>query len=95
MCGRFALSAPVATVRRNFALREEVVLTPRYNIAPTQQVAVVREGSRGRELTMMRWGFPPPPKVGNRPVTNVRNVNSPYWRTWLDRFRCLVPATSF
>jgi putative SOS response-associated peptidase YedK len=29
---------------------------------------------------MMRWGFPPPPKVGTQPVTNVRNVASPYWR---------------
>jgi putative SOS response-associated peptidase YedK len=49
-----------------------------------------------RELTMMRWGFPPPPNLGTRPVTNVRNVKSPYWRGWLKpEYRCLVPATSF
>jgi putative SOS response-associated peptidase YedK len=36
-----------------------------------------------RELVSMRWGFPPPPKVGTRPVTNVRNVKSPFWRQWL------------
>jgi putative SOS response-associated peptidase YedK len=40
-----------------------------------------REGSR--VLTMMRWGFLPPPKGGPRPVTNVRNTKSPYWRNWL------------
>jgi putative SOS response-associated peptidase YedK len=45
---------------------------------------------------MMRWGFPPPPNLGTRPVTNVRNVKSAYWRGWLkSEFRCLVPATSF
>ena len=43
----------------------------------------------------MRWGFPPPP-IGNAPVTNVRNLKSPYWRGWLKaEWRCLVPATSF
>jgi hypothetical protein len=49
-----------------------------------------------RELSMMRWGFPPPPNLGEVPVTNVRNVKSPYWRGWLKaEWRCLVPATSF
>ena len=44
----------------------------------------------------MRWGFPPPPTLGTRPVTNIRNTASPYWRGWLKpEFRCLVPATSF
>jgi putative SOS response-associated peptidase YedK len=49
-----------------------------------------------RELSMMRWGFPPRPNLGKVPVTNVRNVGSPYWRGWLKaEWRCLVPATSF
>jgi putative SOS response-associated peptidase YedK len=50
-----------------------------------------------RELSMMRWGFPPPPpKLGKVAVTNVRNMTSPYWRRWLKaEWRCLVPATSF
>jgi putative SOS response-associated peptidase YedK len=50
-------------------------------------------------LEMMRWGFPPLPNLGNRPVTNVRNARnakSSYWRAWLKpEYRCLVPATSF
>jgi putative SOS response-associated peptidase YedK len=51
-------------------------------------------GARG--LTMMRWGFPPPSSGRPRPVTNIRNTKSPYWRNWLrPEFRCLVPATSF
>jgi putative SOS response-associated peptidase YedK len=49
-----------------------------------------------RELALMRWGFPPPPNLGTAPVTNVRNLKSPYWRGWLKaEWRCLVPATSF
>ena len=44
----------------------------------------------------MRWGFPPPPNLGKVPVTNVRNLASPYWHGWLKaEWRCLVPATSF
>jgi putative SOS response-associated peptidase YedK len=62
------------------------------SVAPI--IKLDREGSRA--LTMMRWVFPPPPKGGPRPVTNVRNTKSPYWRNWLNaEFRCLVPATSF
>jgi putative SOS response-associated peptidase YedK len=49
-----------------------------------------------RQLTNMRWGFPPPPRGGPRPVTNIRNTQSAFWRNWLKpEFRCLVPATSF
>lgn len=44
----------------------------------------------------MRWGFPPVAKPGARPTTNVRNLQSGYWRGWLKpEFRCVVPATSF
>jgi putative SOS response-associated peptidase YedK len=49
-----------------------------------------------RELTMMRWGMPPPPCAGGAPVTNSRNTASPHWRGWLEPAnRCLVPFNSF
>jgi putative SOS response-associated peptidase YedK len=64
-------------------------------IFPDQLAPVVRVSSDGvREMLNMRWGFPPP-SSGKRPVTNVRNLNSSYWRGWLRAYRCLVPATSF
>jgi putative SOS response-associated peptidase YedK len=51
-------------------------------IYPDRLGPVVRLDEDGtRELTLMRWGFPPPPKIGNRPVTNVRNVESAFWRS--------------
>ena len=66
-------------------------------VFPDMPAPVVRLDERGgRELSLMRWGFPPPATAGSRPITNVRNVASPFWRNWLKpEFRCLVPATSF
>ncbi len=66
-------------------------------IFPDQMAPVVGNSKDGlREVVMMRWGFPPA-GGGKRPVTNVRNLKSSYWRGWLDspRYRCVVPATSF
>jgi len=66
-------------------------------IFPDQLAPVVGTSKEGlREVVMMRWGFPPT-GGGKRPVTNIRNLDSPYWRGWLEqpRFRCVVPATSF
>jgi putative SOS response-associated peptidase YedK len=66
-------------------------------IFPDQLAPVVRvTGDGSREMLAMRWGFPPPPTLGGRPVTNIRNLASPHWRHWLKpEWRCLVPATSF
>jgi putative SOS response-associated peptidase YedK len=66
-------------------------------VFPDYTAPVVRNVAEGeRELTLMRWGFPPPPNLGTQPVTNVRNVKSPYWRGWLKpEWRVVVPATSF
>ncbi|SEP49042.1 Putative SOS response-associated peptidase YedK [Methylobacterium sp. ap11] len=65
-------------------------------IFPDQMAPVVYSADGARVLTMMRWGFPPLLKVGTQPVTNVRNVASPYWRPWLKpAHRCLVPVTPF
>jgi putative SOS response-associated peptidase YedK len=72
-------------------------LPPLPGIFPDQLAPVVRTVPDGaRELTMMRWGFPPPPRAAPRPVTNVRHTHSSFWRPWLEAsHRCLVPVTSF
>ena len=74
MCGRYSLTTPVEALRRLFDFPEQPNLAPRYNIAPTQQVAAVRlappavgaeEGGAeaaheaGRHLAMLRWGLIP------------------------------------
>jgi hypothetical protein len=54
-----------------------------------------RGGSR-RYLRPKLWGVPPPPQ-GDRPVTTVRNLQSPFWIGTLRHaeLRCLIPATAF
>ena len=50
------------------------------SVFPDYPAPVVRNTETGRELTMMRWGMPPPPRTGGPPVTNIRNNSSPHWR---------------
>jgi putative SOS response-associated peptidase YedK len=72
MCGRFTLRAPASLVAEQFALFDVPPLGPRYNIAPTQPVAVVRPAGAGvekvtgtssaasrRQLAWLRWGLVP------------------------------------
>lgn len=73
-------------------------LPPMPAIFPDMLAPVIRTSEKGElELLKMRWGFPSPPIYGQpRPITNVRNVSSNYWKPWLKpEQRCLVPATSF
>lgn len=61
MCGRYTLRTSPAQLIEIFQLAREMEqkLQPRYNIAPTQQVAVIRQTERGRELSSMHWGLIP------------------------------------
>jgi len=86
------------------AIRALFCLVNRYagNLAPMPGVfsdypaPVVRYVGTGRELVLMRWGMPPPPRTGRPPVTSIRNTSSPHWRGWLKpENRCLVPFNSF
>jgi putative SOS response-associated peptidase YedK len=99
MCNLYSVTRSPEEMRRLFRLVHDRTgnLPPLPAIFPDNLAPVVRTNRDGeREMTMMRWGFPPPPNLGTRPVTNVRNVASPYWRGWLKAdFRCLVPVTSF
>ena len=98
MCNLYSLSRSQDEIRRLFSVDTDHAgnLPPLSAIFPDQMAPVIRPGASGREMLMMRWGFPSPPNVGGPPVTNVRNVASPYWRPWLKpEQRCLVPVSSF
>src|SRR5262245_31634390 len=99
MCNLYSLTRSQEAIRRAFrVMRDRTGNLPSLpGVFPDTMAPVVRTARDGeRELTMMRWGFPPPPNLGNAPVTNVRNLKSSYWRGWLKaEWRCLVPATSF
>jgi putative SOS response-associated peptidase YedK len=57
MCGRFTFRTPARDLVEIFELLREPELAPRYNIAPTQRVAVVRQSGKDREFAVMRWGL--------------------------------------
>lgn len=99
MCNLYSVTKGQQAIREAFRAMTDRTgnLPPLPGIFPDQMAPVIRQGADGRELAMLRWGFPSPPGVpGNRPVTNIRNVGSSYWRAWMKpEYRCLVPATSF
>lgn len=99
MCNLYSMTkSREALVAYTRAMRDRTSNQPPLPaIFPDQMAPVVGTSKEGmREVVMMRWGFPPA-GGGKRPVTNVRNLDSAYWRGWLEqsRFRCVVPATSF
>ncbi len=63
---------------------------------PKSLAPVIRDEANARTVDHMRWDFPPP-MAARGPVTNVRNLASPFWKSALARpdRRCLVPVTRF
>ncbi|WP_291169917.1 SOS response-associated peptidase, partial [Hyphomicrobium sp.] len=60
MCSRYTLTSPPEAVRAYFRYLNEAVFPPRYNIAPSQPVAIVRNTPKGeREMALVRWGLIP------------------------------------
>lgn len=102
MCGRFTLTAPPAQIADAFDLDEVPDLRPRFNVAPGQAIATVRQAPEGgRVLEERRWGLVPrwakDPKIGAR-LINARAetaAEKPAFRTAFRRRRCLVPADGF
>ena len=102
MCGRFTLTRSAAEVAAHFGLGSLPELAPRFNVAPTQQVPIVRVRSSGeRVLEPRRWGLVPPwakdPSAGARMINaRVESVATrPAFRDALRQRRCLVPADGF
>lgn len=98
MCNLYSHTSNKDAIKRAFKVTHDRAgnLPSQPAIFPDQMAPIVRNSAEGRTLEMMRWGFPGLPKFGNRPITNVRNLESGYWKAWLKaEFRCLVPATSF
>jgi putative SOS response-associated peptidase YedK len=101
MCGRFTLTLDPGE------LREELDLGPiaaelhaRFNIAPTQPVAVVTEPEK-RQVELFKWGLVPSwakdPTIGSR-LINARSetlAEKPSFRKAFERRRCLILADGF
>lgn len=101
MCGRYALTSPPETIRQMFGYRAEAAFPPRYNVAPTQPVPVVRWVAGEPQFVLMRWGLVPtwvkdPGSFSL--IVNARgeSVNDkPAFRNAMKRRRCLLPADGF
>ena len=103
MCGRFTLGATATDLAAQFNLATVPTWAPRYNIAPTQEVLVVRQSSpqASREACLHRWGLIPPwakdPSIGTR-LINARAetvASKPAFRHAFRERRCLVLADGF
>lgn len=101
MCGRFVRQREVHAIVRDFGVEEvECDLAPSYNVAPTQNVAVIVEDGVKRLVTV-RWGLVPgwasDLSVGNK-LINARAetvAQKDSFRDAFERRRCLVVADGF
>jgi putative SOS response-associated peptidase YedK len=102
MCGRFAFYSPSEAAVALFGVSTSIAIEPRYNIAPTQYLAAVRnDDNQQRELVMLRWGLVPfwakDPSIGNRMI-NARAetvAEKPSYRAAYRHRRCVVLADGF
>lgn len=103
MCGRFTLHTPESRIREVFNLERSPLLglNPRYNIAPSQQVPIIRDTEAGLEMVMARWGLVP--HWSKEPKSRYSTINAriesvaekPTYRTPFKYRRCLIPADGF
>jgi len=106
MCGRYVLKSPPVDLSSLFGVDIRDNFPPRYNICPSQPVAVIRQSEmRCREYALMRWGFIPSwakgeylSNLASRPMINARAetvLEKPSFSSAVKRRRCLVPADGF
>jgi putative SOS response-associated peptidase YedK len=92
-----------AKIAEHFDMAIGLDLKPRYNIAPGQEIAVVRypAASAVREIVMLRWGLVPSwakdPSIGFKMINARAETISvkPAFREAIRRRRCLIPTTGF
>ncbi len=101
MCGRFAFYSPHEAVIRLFGVAAAPEIEPRWNIAPTQFIATVREAGGPREVAMLYWGLVPSwakeKSIGARMI-NARSETlgeKPSFRNAFRRRRCLILADGY
>jgi putative SOS response-associated peptidase YedK len=104
MCGRYRLSRRKQIIEEHFdSVSGAEDWTPRYNIAPTQPVAVIRQNPKEhvRELSLMRWGLIPSWAKDSSVAAQMINARAetastkPAFRDALKSRRCLIPADGF
>jgi len=101
MCGRYTITSPPDAVREHFGYAERPNFPPRYNIAPTQPVPIVRLEHGERHFALVRWGLIPSWAKVLEDIPLLINARSesaarkPAFRAAMKRRRCLFPADGF
>jgi putative SOS response-associated peptidase YedK len=91
MCGRYAVTSAPEAIRALFGYPEQPNFPLRYNVAPTQPIAIVRLMDGKRQFALVRWGLLPS-------GVNARGesvIDKPAFSAAMKRRRCLVPADGF
>src|SRR5690242_18184514 len=103
MCGRYTNEAKPKEIEQEFSLiiSDEEILTPRYNIAPTQMIPVILESKSERILNQLRWGLIPSwakdESIGSK-LINARGetlAEKPSFKNAFKSRRCIIPASGF
>ena len=101
MCGRFAFYSPGEATAALFGVNDSLPVEPRFNIAPTQYIAAIRNTAHDAELVMLRWGLIPfwakDPSIGNRMI-NARAetvAEKPAYRAAYRKRRAIVLLDGF
>jgi len=103
MCGRYRLSRRKQIIEEHFDSISGEDWIPRYNIAPTQPVPIIRQHPKEprREMSQVRWGLIPSwakDASGAAMMINARSETAPTKPAFRDALagrRCLVPADGF
>jgi putative SOS response-associated peptidase YedK len=105
MCGRYTLHHKPEEIEERFDVEPiEEYLSPRYNIAPSQIIPVIRHSLSDdnlREMAGCKWGLIPfwskDPKIGNKLINAKAETiaEKPSFRQAFAKRRCLIPADGF
>jgi putative SOS response-associated peptidase YedK len=101
MCGRYCITSAPEAIRRLFRYPDQPNFPPRYNVAPTQPVPIVRMAEGERRFALVRWGLIPAWVKDPKAFTLLINArgesvnDKPAFRNAMKRRRCLFPADGF
>jgi putative SOS response-associated peptidase YedK len=101
MCGRYAVTTAPEAMRSLFRYQDQPSFPPRYNIAPTQPIAIVRVEEGQRRFALVRWGLIPSWVKDPRTFSLLINargeslLDKPAFRSAMRYRRCLIPADGF
>jgi putative SOS response-associated peptidase YedK len=101
MCGRYLITSTPEAMRALFKYLEQPNFPPRYNVAPTQPIPIVRLHEGQRQFALVRWGLIPAWVKDPKAISLILQARSdgvldkPSFKNAMKRRRCLIPADGF